>query len=211
MQSHLDNGCKGCAKLFGTWRRVHEAGRREASYQPPESVVRSVKGAGVIHGLGMGGRVKSLIAGLLFDSMSTPMAAGVRSTAVSLRQLLYGVGGYRLDLRIEPQENSDKVTLMGQILNSEHPDRPIGLTSVGLRKGKKVTAHSMTNEFGEFQLECELEGSFQLEAGLPHGQVLKIPLVEFVHGRFEKGSETGESIGLKRLPRRVEKSTRKKV
>jgi len=211
MQNHLDNGCKGCAKLFATWKRVHEAGRREASYQPPESVVRSVKGAGVIHGLGKGWPVRSPIAELLFDSMSTPVAAGVRSTAVSLRQLLYGVGEYRLDLRIEPQENSDKVALIGQVLNSAHPDQPIGVTSVVLKRGKKVLAESMTNQLGEFQLECELKGSLQLQAGLPHGQVVKVPLVELASGGVEREPETDDSIVLKRLLRRVEKRTRKKV
>jgi hypothetical protein len=211
MQSHLDNGCNGCAKLFATWKRVQEAGRRESSYQPPESIVRSVKGAGVIHGLPTAHPEKAPIAELLFDSMRSPMAAGVRSNSAVLRQLLYGVGGYRLDLRIEPQENSDKVDLLGQVLNSTDPDKPIGVTPIVLKRGNKVLAESVTNRFGEFQLECDLEGSLQLQADLPHGQVVQIPLVELVSPTSDGKPQPDDSIGLKRLLRRVEKRTRKKV
>ncbi|MGA8224363.1 MAG: hypothetical protein WB780_22140 [Candidatus Acidiferrales bacterium] len=211
MQSHLDTGCKGCAKLFTTWKRVQEAGRREASYQPPDSVVRSVKGAGVIHGLGQGRPAKAPIAELLFDSMRNPMAAGVRSSSANLRQLLYGVGGYRLDLRIEPRENSDKVDLVGQILNSADPEKPVGVTPVVLKKGNRVMAESVTNRFGEFQLECDLAGSLELHADLPHGQVVHVPLVELVSGTSAKEPQPDDSIGLKRLLHRIEKRTRKKV
>jgi hypothetical protein len=211
MQSHLDNGCKGCAKLYATWTRVQEAGRREASYQPPASIVRSVKGAGVIHGLDKGSPDKASIAELLFDSLCSPMAAGVRSTSATLRQLLYGIGGYRLDLRIEPQENSDKVTLLGQVLNSNDPEKPVGATSVVLKRGNKVVAETVTNRFGEFQLECGLEGSLQLHAGLPHGQKVQVPLVELASSTAARELQLNDSIGLKKLLRRVEKRTRKKV
>lgn len=211
MQGHLDTGCKGCAKLFSTWKRVEEAGRREASYQPPDSIVRSVKGAGVIHGLGSGRPEKTPIAELLFDSLRSPLAAGVRSTSATIRQLLYGVGGYRLDLRIEPEDNSDKVTLLGQVLNSNDPEKPVGVTSVVLKRGNKVLAETATNRFGEFQLECDLTGSLQLHADLPHGQVVRIPLIELVSSSSAKEPQPDDYIGLKRLLQRVEKRTRKKV
>ena len=211
MQSHLDSGCKGCAKLFATWKRVHEAGRREASYQPPESIVRSVKGAGVIHGLGRGRPEKSPIAELLFDSLRSAATVGVRSTAVTLRQLLYGVGGYRIDLRVEPQENSDRVTLIGQVLNSAKPEQPVGATSLVLKKGKKVVAEAVTNQFGEFQLECDLEGSLHLHAGLPHGQAAKIPLAELASGKTGSEPETSDSKKFKGMQRRAGKRTRKEV
>jgi hypothetical protein len=211
MQSHLESGCGKCAKLFGTWKRVHEAGWREASYQPPENIVRTVKGMGAIHGPRKAQAMKFPIAELLFDSMRTPMNAGVRSAAARLRQLLYGIGGYRLDLRIEPQENSDKVALLGQVLNSTEPDQPIGIMSIVLKRGNKVLTESVTNRFGEFQLECDLEGSLQFQAGLPHGQVVQIPLVELVNGKTDEEPEPNDSIGLKRLLRRVEKRTRRRV
>jgi hypothetical protein len=211
MRSHLESGCGKCAKIFGTWKQVHAAALRESAYQPPDSVVRMVKGLGVIHGLGKARPAKSPIAELLFDSFRTPMLAGVRSSSVTARQLLFGVGDYRLDLRIEPQDDSDKVALLGQILNSSQPDQAIDVVPVVLRRGNKILAEAMTNQFGEFQLEFDLVSSLQLEAGLPHGQVLRVPLVEPVSETATKLPEVDDSNGVTKILRATKKSTRKKV
>jgi hypothetical protein len=211
MQKHLETGCKECAKVFNTWTRIHEAGRREAAYHPPESVVRTVQGLGALHGLGKASRMKASIAQLLFDSSRSPLPAGVRSGSVAARQLLYGVNNYRVDLRIQPQEDSDKVAVIGQILNSSDPDQAIGPLHVVLRKGKKVIAESVTNRFGEFHLECDLENCLNLQAGLPHGQVIQIPLVEPITESLPGVPELDESSGVKGLLTSGKRSTRKKV
>lgn len=211
MQSHIEGGCKECAKLLVTWKHVQDAARREAANQPPDNIVRTVKAMGAIHGLGSGRPVTSPIAKLLFDSFRSPLPAGVRSTAVNSRQLLYGVGDYRLDIRIEPQEDSDKVVLLGQILNSSEPDRPIGVMSVVLKKGKRVLAESVTNQLGEFQLEFNLESSLQLQAGLPHGELVQIPLVEPANSKADVEPQSTDSIGVKRLMQKAIKSTKRKV
>src|SRR6266481_1999528 len=98
MQNHLETGCKECTKVFGTWKRVHEAARRESAYSPPESVVRTVKGLGAIYGLGRVSRMKAPLAKLLFDSSRSPQPVGVRSQGATPRQLLYGLNNYRVDL-----------------------------------------------------------------------------------------------------------------
>lgn len=211
MQNHLETGCKKCAKVFGTWKRIHEAARRESAYRPPESAVRTVKGLGALYGLGKDSRMKAGAVQLLFDSARSPLPAGVRSSSVVARQLLYGVNQYRVDLRIQPQEDSDKVAVVGQILNSSDPDHGIGALHVVLRRGKKVIAESVTNRFGEFHLECDLESSLHLQAGLPHGQVVHIPLVEPIGETPPGRPESDEGFGVRKLLKRTKKSTRKKV
>jgi hypothetical protein len=211
MQNHLETGCKECAKEFRTWKRIHEAARREDAYRPPERVVRTVKGLGALHGRTEVSRMKASIAQLLFDSSRSPLPAGVRSGSVAARQLLYGVNNYRVDLRIQPQEDSDKVAVIGQILNSSDPDQAMGPLHVVLRKGKKIIAESVTNQFGEFHLECDLENSLNLQAGLPHGQVIQIPLVEPITEPLRGEPELDESSGVKRLLKSEKRSTRKKV
>jgi hypothetical protein len=211
MQNHLETGCKECAKEFSTWKRIYQAARHEKSYSPPDSVVRTVKGLGALHGLGRVSRMKDAVAQLLFDSARSPLPAGVRSGSEATRQLLYGVNNYRVDLRLQPQDDSDKVSVVGQILDSSSPDQPIGILHVVLRRGKKVIAESATNRFGEFQLECDLESSLHLQAGLPHGQVVHIPLVEpIAAGGLETPEET-ETSGVRKLLKSARKSTRKKV
>jgi len=210
MQNHLETGCKECAKVFGTWKRIHEAARRESAYSPPESVVRTVKGLGAIHGLGRVSRMKSPLPQLLFDSSRSPLPAGVRSQGSAAQQLLYGLNNYRIDLRIQPQEDSDKVAVVGQILDSSDPDRAIGILHVVLRKGKKIIAESVTNRYGEFHLECDLENCLQLHAGLPHGQVVQIPLVEPIAENVPEAPEAIDSYGVRKILKRAKKSTRKK-
>jgi len=124
--------------------------------------------------------------------------------------LLYGLNKYRVDLRIQPQDDSDKVAVVGQILDSSDPDHAIGALHVVLRKGKKIIAESMTNRFGEFHLECDLESSLQLQAGLPHGQVVQIPLVEPIAENMPDASELSDSSGVRKFLKRAKKSTRKK-
>lgn len=211
MQKHLERGCQECTKVLSTWNRVHQAARRESAYSPPDSVVRTVKGLGALHGLGKVSRMKASIAQLLFDSARSPLPAGVRSASLAARQLLYGISNYRVDLRIQPQEDSDKVAVVGQILDSSDPENAIGPIHVVLRKGKKIIAESVTNRFGEFHLECDLENSLHLQAGLPHGQVVHIPLVDPLTEVAPDVPEDTESSGVRKLLKGSKKSTRKKV
>ena len=205
MQTHLESGCKPCANVLGTWTRVSEAATREKAYQPPDSAVRTIKGLGAIHI-----PAKTSLARLLFDSSTNPIAAGVRSAATVARQLLYGVGAYRIDLRMEPQMDSDKVSLVGQILNSADPAKQAAAVPVVLLKGRKVLAESHTNGFGEFHLQCDLEGSLQLLLTLPQGSEVRIPLVEPVKATAQ-GMESLESSRVTGIVSRRRKSTRKRV
>ncbi|MGC2330160.1 MAG: hypothetical protein WA581_01790 [Candidatus Acidiferrales bacterium] len=210
MQSHLGDGCKRCSKTLSLWQRVSEAGRREFAYAPPDTIVGTVKGTFAIRGPRRAGRSARAVASLLFDSARTPLAVGVRSAATAERQLLYGVNKYRIDVRIEPQPNSEKVALVGQVLNSTAPAQSIGAVPVRLCRGSKVLAESMTSPFGEFYLECGLGKGFQLRVKLPREE-LCLPLVE---PTIESTDDNPEAYDLKQVSSlfvRGKKRTRKKV
>jgi len=208
MQSHLETGCKPCTKLYTLWQRVDVAARRESTYEPPETVVRTVKGMGAIHGIPSPRRTGSRVAELLFDSFRSPMQAGVRSTAATARQLLYGAGDYRIDVRMEPQMDSEKVTVVGQVLNAVDPAKQSPSFPVILFKGKKIVSVSQTNSFGEFNLECELVDDLKLHLKVPSEMDVWIPLV---NPTVEINQESSESKGVKGLIRKVRKSTKGKV
>jgi len=210
MQAHLETGCKQCTNAFSTWARVREIAGREGSYQPPESAVRTVKGMGAIH-IRPTKSPTSSVAHLLFDSLQAPAAAGVRSSSTIARQLLYGVGAYRIDVRMEPQMDSDRVSLVGQILNSADPGKHADDVPVVLLKGRKVLAESQTNAFGEFHLECDLETRLQLQLSLPHGVEVTIPLVEPAKGVLSKALEPVDSTAVSGTGFRRRKGTRKRV
>lgn len=211
MQSHLDNdGCRKCSKILGLWRRVHVAARRELSYEPPESAVRSMKGTFAIQGSRRGTSGARSIAALLFDSAVSPLAAGVRSAATTSRQLLYGAGNYRIDLRIETQSDSQKIAVVGQVLNSADPDDIVGAVPVTLARGRKVLAEAVTSPFGEFDVECDRKGPFELRVILP-SEVLTLPLIEPTPGGIDDVPELIHSKGVIRSPGKRKKRTRKKV
>jgi len=210
MESHLSDGCKQCSKTLSLWQRVSEVGRRESAYAPPDSVVGTVKGTFGIHGPRRAGRAVRVIASLLFDSAKTPLAEGVRSTATAERQLLYGVSNYRIDVRIEPQPNSGKVALVGQVLDSKTPGESIGKVPVSLCRGRKVLVESMTSPFGEFDVECDMGKGLELKVSLPDEE-LCLPVVEPTIERLGAISKVTESIDVRGKSARRKKRTRKKV
>jgi hypothetical protein len=203
MQSHLENGCKECSKVLRMWQRVYSVARHEHSFEPPESAVRSMKGTFAIEGPRHANRRVPAIASLLFDSFLSPQAAGVRSAATSARQLLYAAGCYRIDVRIEPKVDSDNIALVGQVLNSADPGGSIGEVPVALIRGQRVLAETVTSKFGEFHLESDAEGSFQLRVSVL-GEELRLPPIQSV-------SEGNDSKRVNTPSPRTKKRTRKKV
>ncbi|HUJ32339.1 MAG TPA: hypothetical protein VLY23_13725 [Candidatus Acidoferrum sp.] len=210
MQSHLEAGCKQCEGVVDMWKKVHDIARRDAQYEPPQAILRTVKAMYAIHGK-PSMAAKAPFATLLFDSFQAPLQAGVRSSAADVRQLLYGSGNHRIDLRLEPQVDSEKISLVGQLLNSANPAATLDAVPVALLRGRRVVAESATNRFGEFHFECELDTNLQLRATLPDGSELSIPLVDPIGSSADDGPETTDSKGLRKLLRGTKKGPRKKV
>jgi hypothetical protein len=177
MQTHLDTGCKQCSKALHLWKHVHQVGRQETALEPPETAVRQMKAALAIHGSRRPKRGALATAKLLFDSGLSLGPVGVRSSGSAARQLLFGVGTYRIDLRMEPQLDSDKVAVIGQVLHSTDPREGLGALPVALLKGRKVVAETLTSRFGEFNLECDMDGHFHLRVKLP-SEELQLALVD---------------------------------
>jgi hypothetical protein len=175
MQEHIATGCKKCMKLMHLWIRFHQAAQNESSYQLADGAVRTVQAA-------FTGRPaktsKNAFARLLLDNSRQPLLAGVRSAGYQPRHLLYGTGRYRIDVRIEPQLDSDQVAVIGQILNSLNPDERLGDLPVTLLKAQRVLATCRTNAAGEFHVECLLEGGFRISVELPGGQEIGLPLID---------------------------------
>ena len=210
MQRHLERGCTKCTKDLGLWQRVRDTARRLAPSHPPDSVVRSVKGMYGIHGLGRARSAKTTIAQLIFDSLRSPLPAGVRAASAAPRQLLYEAGNHRIDMRFEPRVDSEKVSLVGQILDSTNPEKGVDALPVVLLKGDQIVSECWTNQFGEFHLECSLESGLKLRITLPHVEDFLIPLVEPVERPPATGSDLLESIGVRRHLKRVKKRKWKK-
>ena len=178
MQSHLESGCQRCKREAKTWFRVRETASRQLTSEPDDSVVRFVRGSFAVNGKRRHKHSRGFLAEVLFDSSLEPLPAGVRSAVSAARQLLFGSGDLRIDLRIEPKEDSESVSVIGQILNSAEPGQNYVAASVALLKSGKIVSVANTNRFGEFQLECGLASRLELRIKLSTGKETSISLVD---------------------------------
>jgi len=210
MQSHLETGCAACSKELSMWQRLQQVARRASAYAPSEGAVRTVHATFVNRSTGQSGHAKAQLASLLFDSFRSPLLAGVRSSGSSSQQLLYGAGDYRIDVRIEPQMDSEKVVLIGQVLNSADPDERLSAMQVSLLKGQKLLAESVTSQYGEFQIECELQGGIRLVVALSDRREVSLQLVEPLFTSADQTPHVAENNKLRKTSRIKKKGTRTK-
>lgn len=210
MQSHLQTGCSECLKELNLWRRLQQTAQRESAYGLSDGAVRSVNATFATQRIGQTRSAKHEAATLLFDSFRGPLLAGVRSSGSIPRQLLYGANAYRIDIRIEPQPDSEKVLLVGQILNSADPNERLSRVQVSLLKGRRVLSQSVTTLFGEFQMECALEGGFRLAVTLPSGREVSLPLIEPTFSQGEEIPDSSDFNEVRNRSRAKKKGTKTK-
>jgi hypothetical protein len=159
MQQHLDSGCKSCADSVAIWQRVRQGVAAEAGYQPPDGIVRMAKAMFAANALAEGRNAVSL----LFDSFAQPLLAGVRSTSMDARQMLYHAGSFFLHLQISARTDTDRISVMGQLLNPVHPDEVLSEASVVVSNRKGGTFRATTNQFGEFAGEVDRSDSLDFQ------------------------------------------------
>jgi hypothetical protein len=174
MQQHLDKGCKQCAKVVRVWRDLLAFGAGEALYRPPDRALRSVRGYyGLLKPQRRVSRV-AIMALLVFDSVREAMPAGVRSSQLSPRQLVYAAGNLVIDLRLEPR--LERVYVVGQAQSRATANRGIAGIEVFALKGTETVAQTTSNRFGEFQLELEPQEDEGFSIVLKRPKSIVIPL-----------------------------------
>jgi hypothetical protein len=176
MRQHLLDGCHRCQEALEFWRTVSQFAAREAAYSPPADAVRVARGQ-----LGMALAVPviagvSKLAGVIFDSFRQPALSGIRSVGKKPRQVVYQVGDYYLDVRIESGAGTEKVTCTGQIRDSSDPEKRMRDTPVLLLRGQDRIARTTTNPFGEFHLEFERQQNMWLAIGIQDEVGIVVPL-----------------------------------
>jgi CheY-like chemotaxis protein len=121
---------------------------------------------------------------VVFDSFLEPMPAGVRSgSQLPARQLVYRSGSLMADLWLEPQTDSPNLALVGQIVDSDRPDRQFDLIPVVLHGPKGRIAHATTNKFGEFHFNFDFEPSVTLEIEVPGNHWVSVALPSLVRAQ----------------------------
>jgi len=115
------------------------------------------------------------MARMIFDSLRYPLSPGVRGLSPGARQLAYQHKRTIIDVSLELAEGSGRMSLAGQVLDGERKGKNEGL-SVLLVSGTGTLARTATNEFGEFQVECEFPEDMSLEIRLGERSWVLVPL-----------------------------------
>ena len=183
MQDHLAEGCHGCGQLAELSQRLVNCCANIAADQVPESTVRLARAIFPVRPPDRPKRGSRIPIELIFDSFLAPAPAGLRSTWQVGWQGLYRAGECSLDLRIEPELQSSRAAVIGQVSNHVCPSQEMGDLAVSLRAGDRIVAETVSNRFGEFQLEYEQKSQLQLVIRLHNANLIQVPLKKL---RFEQ-------------------------
>jgi hypothetical protein len=175
LQQHLDAGCERCAATLGVWTDVVELAGQEASYEPPAEVLTSIKGRFKLS------RPEGLIeraarsASLIFDSFRQPALAGVRAAGDSPQYLLYKAGRYLIRLQVEREAGSDRLAVVGQVVDEANPKSALQDLPVLLLSEKETLDRTLTNTLGEFELKSDPSEDLRISIGIPEIGTLTLP------------------------------------
>jgi hypothetical protein len=155
MQAHLDTGCSRCRRVAGLLRTTATVAAADSRWAVPDGAVHMVKAFFALQQPETVHILPRVLSRLVYDSFRDPMPAGVRVQHGLSRQTLYEAGPYSVDLRLEHERGSLRVTLVGQIANRKQPESRLAEVPVLLMSGKVVVARALSNQLGEFQMEYE--------------------------------------------------------
>jgi len=179
MQTHLDDGCAKCRELSDFTSRLTETCTSLTKDPVPDYMVRLARAIFPVRMQDRPKRGNRIPIELIFDSFLVPSPAGLRSTWQVGWQGLYRAGDCSVDVRIEPELKSQRAAVIGQITNHVVPDSQMGNLPVCLRAGKQVVAETLSNRFGEFQMEYDQQAKLQLCIGLHDSKTIQVPLKKF--------------------------------
>ena len=201
MRAHLVGGCVDCSRLSEFTTKLAQACINSASSQVPESALRLARAIFPVRVPDRPRRGNRIPIELIFDSFLVPMPAGLRATWQVGWQGLYRAGDCSVDLRIEPELKSSRAAVIGQITNHVMPSVSMSNLPVSLRAGKQVIAETLSNRFGEFQMEYEERARLKLCINLADAKVIQVPLKKLAeeqqpatHGRKASRNRMGEKL-----------------
>jgi hypothetical protein len=193
MQAHLQSGCGKCRQLSDFTERLTATCTSLAADNIPESTVRLARAIFPVRVPDLPRRGNRLPIELIFDSFLVPSPIGLRATWQVGWQGLYRAGDCSVDLRIEPELKSSRAAVIGQISNHVRPGLEMGNLQVCLSAGKQVVAETLSNRFGEFQMEYEQQPRLKLCINLREAKSIQVPLKKLISEQPATNSQPSRS------------------
>ena len=169
VEQHLAS-CNDCDGLRLELETMISDLRKDSVNEPPAQVVEN--GIHLFQPVvqnSVGGKIRKIIATLVFDTFDQPAMAGIRRVGAPPRQLLFRAGDVDVDVKIESMEANDRITLVGQVLSNDSKffdNTPVKLESHGIVRYK-----TRTNLVGEFSFDEVPKDTYHLSVDLPEGQI----------------------------------------
>jgi hypothetical protein len=176
LEAHLAAGCPDCSSAYRVWKFVYSVAKDEPSFSPPDLAVHRVK---VEFAASHPVEAKSsIMATLMFDNLSQPLTAGVRSGGLDSRQLMFDAEGTIVDLVIETHPKSGTISLVGQVVDKRGTKIAPRQVSVMLwTETGQCLAEASADQFGEFQMEFPPQDRLRLSVEIVGRKSIRIPPV----------------------------------
>jgi hypothetical protein len=178
--AHLASGCTSCRRTAEVMARMTQMGRAEAEYEVPSHLRQQALDLFVPPRRKRKEKLSRVFAQLVYDSMREPLPAGVRASGRP-NQILYDAGDFALDLQVSSERagterQAPRLVLVGQIADRRKPARPLADVPVLLLSGRQVAARTLSNELGEFHLECEPAKRLSLQVWVSGDRRIEVPV-----------------------------------
>jgi len=169
VREHL-MACSECSELQQELQGLVSHLRQDSASEPPSDLLQwGIDLFQPVMQPVSGGRIRKIIAALIFDTFEQPAMAGMRRVGAPPRQLLFRAGDVDVDVKIDSMEANDRITLVGQVLSSGakfFDNTPVKLNSHGIVRYK-----TKTNLVGEFSFDEVPKDTYHLSVDLPEGEI----------------------------------------
>lgn len=166
---HLDS-CPQCRATLSWMQGTADLGVHELNYEPPASVLDSVLR------IGQPGYLKRfrnfVVASLTFDSLGSPVTAGVRRTESASREMTFAADDLEIAVSLRRGEN-ESLTVMGQVMSKTSGGGHAG-SYVDLVLDGDHIASSPVSEWGEFMFQNLPHAQYNLQV-YSEDRVIRIP------------------------------------
>jgi hypothetical protein len=187
MQDHLENGCRRCVQTLQVWLGVLEVATGLNVHNPPERGLRFVKALYRAFPPRGSGGVRVNVSRLVLPAF-VPTTEGIRSGQPARRHFVFHRGNVLLEIDIDLNVDSDQISMAGQVMDPVAPRGRFRSRQVTLLGEEAEVARTLTNEFGEFQLEFGTTTDLVLVIALEAESITVTPLPSFVLARTLPGS-----------------------
>ena len=131
------------------------------------------------------------VARLLFDSLRMHGPIGIRSSYTSGRRFIYEQNNTTIDVQLDVRPGSNRISLMGQVLDGTRPDATYENLAVVLSARNGTLARTTTNRLGEFNLQFEFAEDVSLEIRVGERSWISVPITQLEWAKERMRRPTG--------------------